>query len=64
MKNRKIMRKKSAEFVKALVERSKKKAEPAQPHEPEKDTKKIKQITGLLKQEHAEKKGIRSTRSN
>lgn len=61
---KKLIRAKSAEFVKALVEKSKQKEEPAKPDYGEKDMEKVKKITQELKDQHAIKKGIRSTKSN
>jgi len=65
MEKRKELREKSSEFIKFLVEKAQTKEEPAQPNfGDEKDMEKIKQITQELKDQHAAKKGIRTTKGN
>jgi len=62
--DRKLIRAKSAEFLKSLVEKTQKKEEPAKPDFGEEDTEKIKRLTKNVKEIYAEKKGIRSTKGN
>ena len=53
--NRKVIRAQSADFLKGIVEKSKRKEEPATPDYGLKDTAKIEKITENLKASHAAK---------
>jgi len=64
MKDKRFIRQKSAEFVKAMVKKAQTKEDPANPDFGEKDQEKIKKITQELKDQYSAKKGIRTTRGN
>lgn len=53
--DRKYLRARSEEFVKSIVEMSKRKEEPAKPQEPIKDVGKIEGLAKVLKDKDAEK---------
>jgi len=64
MENKKFLRQKSEEFVKALLKKAQTPEEPAKPDFNTADPEEIKKITQQLKDEYSARKGIKSTKGN